>query len=77
VPDLLAQRIYTEALGYEDLNDHQQLRRDPLPATACGKQDSLRFGISLEFGAWDLKLSSRVIPPKTALRYTHTLEFRR
>jgi hypothetical protein len=48
VPELLAQRIYTEALGYEDLNDHQQLRRDPLLATACGKQDPLRLGISLE-----------------------------
>jgi hypothetical protein len=39
VPELLAQRIYTEALGYEDLNDHQQLRYDPLLATACGKTD--------------------------------------
>jgi hypothetical protein len=41
VPELLAQRIYGEALGYEDLNDHQQLRRDPLLATACGKKDPL------------------------------------
>ncbi len=41
VPELLAQRLYTEALGYEDLNDHQQLRHDPLLATACGKQDPL------------------------------------
>ena len=41
VPELLAQRIYTEALGYEDLNDHQQLRHDPLLATACGKEDPL------------------------------------
>jgi hypothetical protein len=38
---LLAQRLYTEALGYEDLNDHQQLRHDPLLATACGKEDPL------------------------------------
>src|SRR5438132_5631824 len=29
---LLAQRIYAEALGYEDVNDHQQLRYDPLLA---------------------------------------------
>jgi len=28
--DLLAQRIYAIALGYEDLNDHDELRRDPL-----------------------------------------------
>lgn len=41
VPDLLAQRIYGAALGYEDLNDHLQLRRDPLLATACGKEDPL------------------------------------
>jgi hypothetical protein len=26
---LWAQRIYGLALGYEDLNDHEQLRRDP------------------------------------------------
>jgi hypothetical protein len=41
LPELLAQRIYTEALGYEDLNDHQHLRHDPLLATACGKEDPL------------------------------------
>src|SRR5258705_7253868 len=41
VNELLAQRIYGEALGYEDINDHQQLRRDPLLATACSKMDPL------------------------------------
>ena len=41
LPELLAQRIYTEALGYEDLNDHHHLRHDPLLATACGKEDPL------------------------------------
>lgn len=41
VPQLLAQRIYALALGYEDLNDHAQLRRDPLLATACEKADPL------------------------------------
>jgi hypothetical protein len=41
VPELLAQRLDGQALGYEDLNDHQQLRRDPLLATACGKKDPL------------------------------------
>lgn len=41
VPELLAQRLYTQALGYEDLNDHQCLRHDPLLATACGKEDPL------------------------------------
>jgi hypothetical protein len=41
VEQLLAQRIYGLALGYEDLNDHQRLRLDPLLATACNKEDPL------------------------------------
>jgi hypothetical protein len=36
---LIPQRLYAEALGYEDVNDHEHLRRDPLLATACGKED--------------------------------------
>jgi hypothetical protein len=39
VQQLLAQRIYGLVLGYEDLNDHQWLRLDPLLATACEKRD--------------------------------------
>jgi hypothetical protein len=38
---LLAQRLFGLALGYADLNDHEQLRRDPLFATACDKPDPL------------------------------------
>ena len=41
VAQLLAQRIYGLALGYEDLNDHERLRLDPLLATACDKADPL------------------------------------
>src|SRR5437899_6932979 len=41
VRELLAQRIYGLALGYEDINDHQRLRLDPLLATACEKRDPL------------------------------------
>lgn len=36
---LLAQRIYGLALGYEDINDHNALRLDPLLAAACDKVD--------------------------------------
>jgi hypothetical protein len=39
--ELLAQRIQGLVLGYEDLNDHDQLRRDPLQALLCGKSDPL------------------------------------
>src|SRR5216684_5385709 len=41
LPQLLAQRLYGLALGYEDLNDHQRLRLDPLLAVACEKNDLL------------------------------------
>jgi hypothetical protein len=37
--DLVAQRVYGLALGYEDLNDHDVLRRDPLLASVVGKDD--------------------------------------
>jgi hypothetical protein len=39
LPELLAQRIYALALGYEDLNDHEELRHDPLLALLAGKRD--------------------------------------
>ena len=39
VRDLLAQRVFGIALGYEDLNDHEDLRFDPLLATVVGKTD--------------------------------------
>jgi hypothetical protein len=37
LPELLAQRIFGIALGYEDLNDHEQLRHDPMLAVLAGK----------------------------------------
>jgi len=37
VEQLVAQRIYALALGYEDLNDHDELRTDTLLATLVGK----------------------------------------
>jgi hypothetical protein len=39
LPEMLAQRIYGLTLGYEDLNDHEQLRNDPLLALLSGKRD--------------------------------------
>src|SRR4051812_1728925 len=39
VEHLLAQRAYALASGYEDLNDHDDLRRDPWLATVVGKDD--------------------------------------
>jgi hypothetical protein len=39
VAELIAQRVYGLALGYEDLNDHDELRQDPLLAVLVGKKD--------------------------------------
>jgi hypothetical protein len=39
VRDLVAQRVFALALGYEDLNDHDRLRLDPLLAVLVGKED--------------------------------------
>jgi hypothetical protein len=39
LPELLKQRILALCLGYEDLNDHDRLRHDPLLAVLVGKQD--------------------------------------
>jgi hypothetical protein len=39
VEELVGQRVYGLALGYEDLNDHDRLRQDPLLAVLAGKSD--------------------------------------
>jgi hypothetical protein len=37
VATLVGQRVFGMALGYEDLNDHDELRRDPVMAVLAGK----------------------------------------
>ena len=39
VLEMVSQRVYGLALGYEDLNDHEQLRTDPLFAILSGRQE--------------------------------------
>jgi DDE family transposase len=39
VQEMVSQRIYGLALGYEDLNDHEQLRQDPLLRVLAGKEN--------------------------------------
>lgn len=39
VASLVKQRVYGLALGYEDLNDHDILRHDPLLAVLCDRAD--------------------------------------
>ena len=42
VATLVGQRIFAIALGYEDLNDHETLRHDPLMAVLAGKLEARR-----------------------------------
>src|SRR3977135_4333924 len=42
VTTLIGQRVFGIALGYEDLNDHDQLRHDPVLAVLAGKLSSTR-----------------------------------
>ena len=37
IEQMIRQRVYALALGYEDLNDHEQLRQDPLLSALAGK----------------------------------------
>jgi hypothetical protein len=39
VREMLAQRIYGLALGYEDINDHEQLRKDPVFGILAGRAE--------------------------------------
>src|SRR6059058_2128743 len=42
VGTLIGQRVFGIALGYEDLNDHDELRHDPLMAVLAGKLEARR-----------------------------------
>jgi len=45
--DMLRQRVYALALGYEDLNDHLTLRKDTALQTAVGRQTDLASNSTL------------------------------
>jgi hypothetical protein len=44
VATLVGQRVFAIALGYEDLNDHDELRHDPIMAVLAGKLTARRGG---------------------------------
>ena len=39
IEEMVSQRVYGLALGYEDINDHEQLRNDPVFGLLSGKKD--------------------------------------
>jgi len=44
---MVRQRVHAVALGYEDLNDHDALRADPVVQTACERDESLASSSTL------------------------------
>jgi len=44
VPALVGQRVFAIALGYEDINDHDHLRHDPVLQVLAGKLTAKRSG---------------------------------
>ena len=44
---LIAQRVHGIALGYEDLNDHDELRHDPVLGLVSGKLAARRSGCAV------------------------------
>ena len=39
IVEMLSQRVYGLALGYEDINDHEQLRKDPVFGILAERED--------------------------------------
>jgi Transposase DDE domain group 1 len=46
VATLVGQRVFGIALGYEDLNDHDELRHDPMMAILAGKLTCPRLNLA-------------------------------
>jgi hypothetical protein len=66
VQTLVGQRVFGIALGYEDLNDHDELRHDPMMAILAGKLSARRQGCAPVAGKSTLNRLelSRPLPTK-------------
>lgn len=64
VEEMVSQRVYGLALGYEDVNDHEQLREDPLLAVLAGKRE-----VGKESLAGKSTLNRLELGPKEKNRY--------
>ena len=62
VATLVGQRIFGIALGYEDLNDHDQLRHDPIMAVLAGKLEARRQDCAPVAGKSTLNRLERSVP---------------
>jgi hypothetical protein len=64
VRTLVGQRVFGIALGYEDLNDHDTLRHDPVMAVLAGK---LEAAPGLRAGGWQVDAQPAGAEPARAL----------
>jgi hypothetical protein len=72
VKTLLGQRVFAIALGYEDLNDHDQLRHDPMMAVLAGKLEARRADCAPVAGKSTLnRLERSVLEPTRYHRISH------
>src|ERR1022692_2422155 len=53
ISEMLAQRVYGLALGYEDINDHEQLRTDPVFGILAGPEGTGRTAGGQEYAEPD------------------------
>src|SRR5438045_4996232 len=67
VGTLVGQRVFGIALGYEDLNDHDELRRDPVMAVLAGKLEAGRANCAPVAGK--STLNRLELSRQTATRY--------
>jgi Transposase DDE domain group 1 len=67
VATLVGQRVFGIALGYEDLNDHDELRRDPVMAVLAGKLEAGRANCAPVAGK--STLNRLELSRQTATRY--------
>jgi hypothetical protein len=67
VPTLVGQRVFGIALGYEDINDHDDLRHDPVMAVLAGKLQAWRADCAPVAGK--STLNRLVLSRDTATRY--------
>jgi len=62
VATLVGQRVFGIALGYEDLNDHDELRHDPVMAVLAGKLEARRRNCAPLAGKSTLNRMERSLP---------------
>ena len=67
VATLVGRRVFGIALGYEDLNDHDELRRDPVMAVLAGKLEAGRANCAPVAGK--STLNRLELSRETATRY--------